>query len=292
MKIKQKRGFTLIELVVVIAIMAILALIIVPNLSAYIDKADDAKIMANLKTFHTSSEMEDKVERKDNWNTAIDGKQLGKQEYKEKVADYANLDSEEELDKYSIINVEKGLYVTYKADKREKLYVFPEEFSSLVIPDGGGGEPGDDGGGTPPIIKHTYEKHSVIPGVSQFAIIEETPTTQNISTMTSTNKPFSYNYTFNPTTGAYSSTGSTFTQINESNHPALFYQFFNNDKIMRKYVKQSQGRYEAVYKSSSHSVNTITTSPTKGNFIETIETTSPTEFPEDGIKDGFWYVKK
>ena len=59
MKLKGngKGGFTLIELVVVIAIMAVLALIMVPNLTAYIQKANVAKIQANMKNIHTASEM-------------------------------------------------------------------------------------------------------------------------------------------------------------------------------------------------------------------------------------------
>ena len=57
MKESKKAGFTLIELVVVIAIMAVLALIMVPNLTAYLAKAETSKIQANLKNIHTSAEM-------------------------------------------------------------------------------------------------------------------------------------------------------------------------------------------------------------------------------------------
>ena len=57
MKNSKKKGFTLIELVVVIAIMAILALIMVPNLTAYINKAEVSKIQANLKNVHTAAEL-------------------------------------------------------------------------------------------------------------------------------------------------------------------------------------------------------------------------------------------
>ena len=57
MKESKKAGFTLIELVVVIAIMAVLALIMVPNLTAYLGKAETSKIQANLKNIHTSAEM-------------------------------------------------------------------------------------------------------------------------------------------------------------------------------------------------------------------------------------------
>ena len=38
-KIKKKRGFTLVELIVVLVILAILAALLVPALTGYIDKA-------------------------------------------------------------------------------------------------------------------------------------------------------------------------------------------------------------------------------------------------------------
>ena len=46
----NKRGFTLIELIVVIAILAILALILVPSITGYIAKADAAKNQANARS--------------------------------------------------------------------------------------------------------------------------------------------------------------------------------------------------------------------------------------------------
>jgi type IV pilus assembly protein PilA len=46
----NKKGFTLIELIVVIAILAILALILVPSITGYIAKANDAKNQANTRS--------------------------------------------------------------------------------------------------------------------------------------------------------------------------------------------------------------------------------------------------
>lgn len=46
----NKKGFTLIELIVVIAILAILALILVPSITGYIAKADAAKNQANARS--------------------------------------------------------------------------------------------------------------------------------------------------------------------------------------------------------------------------------------------------
>ncbi|MHC1735610.1 MAG: prepilin-type N-terminal cleavage/methylation domain-containing protein [Erysipelotrichaceae bacterium] len=52
-KILNKKGFTLIELIVVIAILAILALILVPSISNYIAKATQAKNEANARTIYS-----------------------------------------------------------------------------------------------------------------------------------------------------------------------------------------------------------------------------------------------
>ncbi len=54
-KLLNKKGFTLIELIVVIAILAILALILVPSIAGYISKAQDATNEANARTAYTAA---------------------------------------------------------------------------------------------------------------------------------------------------------------------------------------------------------------------------------------------
>lgn len=54
-KKNNKKGFTLIELVIVIAILAILALILVPAISKYIGNANDAKNQASARTIYTNA---------------------------------------------------------------------------------------------------------------------------------------------------------------------------------------------------------------------------------------------
>lgn len=52
MRRNNKKGFTLVELIVVIAILAILALILVPAITSYVGRATDAKNEANAKALY------------------------------------------------------------------------------------------------------------------------------------------------------------------------------------------------------------------------------------------------
>lgn len=47
--LKEKKGFTLVELIVVLVILAILAALLVPALTGYIDKANDEKVTATTR---------------------------------------------------------------------------------------------------------------------------------------------------------------------------------------------------------------------------------------------------
>ena len=48
-KLKDKKGFTLVELIVVLVILAILAALLVPSLTGYIDKAKEKSIEAKTR---------------------------------------------------------------------------------------------------------------------------------------------------------------------------------------------------------------------------------------------------
>ena len=52
-KILNKKGFTLIELIVVILILAILAAILVPSILNYVGQAEDAKDQANARGLYS-----------------------------------------------------------------------------------------------------------------------------------------------------------------------------------------------------------------------------------------------
>ena len=53
MKKMNKKGFTIVELVIVIAVIAILAAILIPTFANVVDKANAAKIQSELKSAYT-----------------------------------------------------------------------------------------------------------------------------------------------------------------------------------------------------------------------------------------------
>lgn len=55
--IKNKKGFTLIELIVVIAILAILAAILIPSITGYINSATEQKNSANARSWYTETQL-------------------------------------------------------------------------------------------------------------------------------------------------------------------------------------------------------------------------------------------
>ncbi len=55
MQIKKSRGFTIIELIVVIAIIAVLASIVLVNVTQYLNKGKNAAIKGNMSTMVTNS---------------------------------------------------------------------------------------------------------------------------------------------------------------------------------------------------------------------------------------------
>lgn len=57
-KMKNKKGFTLVELIVVLVILAILAALLVPALTGYIDKANNQKVVATTRSIVVAAQTE------------------------------------------------------------------------------------------------------------------------------------------------------------------------------------------------------------------------------------------
>lgn len=54
-KIKNRKGFTLIELIVVIAILVVLAAIIIPTVASSLDRANNARDLANARSLYAEA---------------------------------------------------------------------------------------------------------------------------------------------------------------------------------------------------------------------------------------------
>lgn len=54
----KKRGFTLVELIVVLVILAILAALLIPALTGYIDKAKKDQVIAETRMLHEAIQTE------------------------------------------------------------------------------------------------------------------------------------------------------------------------------------------------------------------------------------------
>lgn len=56
LRIKKKKGFTLIELIVVIAILGILAAVLIPRFSGFTDRARTTQVLTNAKQIATAAD--------------------------------------------------------------------------------------------------------------------------------------------------------------------------------------------------------------------------------------------
>ncbi|MFQ9762938.1 MAG: prepilin-type N-terminal cleavage/methylation domain-containing protein [Gemmiger formicilis] len=60
-KMKNRKGFTLVELIVVLVILAILAALLIPAMTGYIDKANEEKVIAECRMATMAAQTEASV---------------------------------------------------------------------------------------------------------------------------------------------------------------------------------------------------------------------------------------
>ena len=117
LKNNKKKGFTLLELVVVIAIMAVLALVLVPNLTAYIQKADDAKVKANMKSVHTAAELAVQSNVKDIAH------EDNAEDLAEEIEKYANLEAGD-VEVVATVGTDQDVYYITTSDQKSLTVTF------------------------------------------------------------------------------------------------------------------------------------------------------------------------
>ena len=81
---KNKKGFTLVELIVVIAIIAVLAAIIVPNMIKYLENAKQSELNSTATSIYQAASAAWTDAYSNNGNTEISGTKIGEVE----VTDY------------------------------------------------------------------------------------------------------------------------------------------------------------------------------------------------------------
>ncbi len=101
---KNKKGFTLVELIVVIAILAILALILIPAITGYIAKADQSRLDSSARALYSQAVLlaaEDETE--DEIKTA-----LGEEVDKAGKGDTVTLEYDDETKQVESVTITNG----------------------------------------------------------------------------------------------------------------------------------------------------------------------------------------
>ena len=140
---KDNKGFTLVELIVVIVILAILAAILVPALLGYIDRAKEQQIVLNAKSALTAAQAEmssqyakGKEPKDVNKQSILDTADIPKCTYLEIGCKAAYNSSNVTHDAYTIVYVkytEGGKTIIYDGSSWDKNNTKPENSSDAIV---------------------------------------------------------------------------------------------------------------------------------------------------------------
>lgn len=142
-KSKEQKGFTLVEMIVVLVIIAILAAITIPALIKYIDKANQKQVVINARTAYLAAEtaISEEYANSGTVNTTLTFKNTDADDTKSDiVSNAANL---------------TGVNKSYKCDVKiedKKIssvtYIEKDNYASMDVKNGGGWEVGVTTSGT------------------------------------------------------------------------------------------------------------------------------------------------
>lgn len=106
-KLKDKKGFTLVELIVVLVILAILAALLIPSLTGYIDKANKEKVVAETRMVVMAAQTE---------ASSLYGKVGAGKDLSKATADTLNAAAQEAISLAELSNNSVGAYASLKAN--------------------------------------------------------------------------------------------------------------------------------------------------------------------------------
>lgn len=107
--VKKQKGFTLVELIVVLVILSILAALLVPSLTGYIEKTHKTKVLAETRMVHTAVQtMVSEYYGTDKWakygeNLGVNAADISKYYLADKNADTSTQEGEEKKARYDEI---------------------------------------------------------------------------------------------------------------------------------------------------------------------------------------------
>lgn len=106
-KLKDKKGFTLVELIVVLVILAILAALLIPALTGYIDKANKEKVVAETRMVVMAAQTE---------ASSLYGKAGAGNDLSKATSDALNGAAKEAISLAELSNKSVGAYASLKAN--------------------------------------------------------------------------------------------------------------------------------------------------------------------------------